>query len=97
MPVADHDFFFALDLSDEPHFDRMLSALSDTVLRFVGYDAAAVDAVTREVKVALADGVSHGRERCDVRFRASDGRLRISVAYAGAPVWELTRALPAQS
>jgi hypothetical protein len=97
MPVADQDFFFALDLSDEPHFDRMLSALSDTVLRFVGYDAPAVDAVTAQVKTALADGVSRGRERCDVRFRASDGKLQISVAYPGGPTWELTRALPAPS
>ena len=97
MPVADHDFFFALDLSDEPHFDRMLSALSDTVLRFVGYDATAVDAVTAQVRAALAEGISPGRERCDVRFRASGGKLQISVVYAGGPPWELTRALPAPS
>ena len=96
--MPDHDFLFALDLSDEPHFDRMLAALSDAVLRYVGYDAAAMDAVTAELRTALADGVRNGRARCDVRFCASHGQLQITVAYAGGgPVWETTRTLPAES
>jgi hypothetical protein len=96
--VPDHDFLFALDLSDEPHFDRMLAALSDAVLRYVGYDAAATGAMTAELRRALAHGVKDGCARCDVRFRASDGRLQITVAYAGGgPNWETTRALPSGS
>ena len=96
--MPDHDFVFALDLSDEPHFDSMLAALSDAVLRYVGYDPGAVGAMTAELRRALADGVKSGRERCDVRFRAAAGRLQIRVAYAGGgPAWETTRALPAGS
>ena len=92
--MADHDFLFALDLSDEPHFDRMLQELSRVVLRYVGFDAASADAVTRDVRTALASGAAEGRERCDVRFRAGDGSLRISVAFAGGRSWETARVLP---
>jgi hypothetical protein len=96
--VPDSDFFFALDLSDEPHFDRMLAALSDAVLRYVGYDAAVMVAMTAELRAALADGVKNGRARCDVRFLTSNGQLQITVAYAGGgPAWQTTRELPAGS
>ena len=94
--MTDHVFLFALDLSDEPHFDRMLQELSRVVLRYVGFDARIVDAVTHEVRAALATGVAEGRERCDVRFRADGGTLQISIVFAGGGSWEMARALPAR-
>ena len=95
--MPDHDFFFALDLSDEVHFDRMLQQLAAAVLRHVGYDVGAVDAVTTEVRAALAAGPAAGNDRCDVRFRAAGGTLQISVAFAGGHTWETARPLPAGS
>ena len=92
--MSDHDFLFALDLSDEPHFDRMLQELSRVVLRYVGFDAASADAVTLDVRTALAHGVADGRARCDVRFRAAGGTLKISVEFVGGRTWETARALP---
>ena len=93
--MSDHDFLFALDLSDEPHFDRMLSELASVVLRYAGYDPTAVDALTTEVRTALAGGAAAGR--CEVRFRAGDGTLRIRVKFDGRPAWETARVLPAES
>jgi hypothetical protein len=95
--VADHDFSFALDISDEAHFERMLVELAAVVLRYVGYDRAVVDAMTHDVQAALAAGAAGANGRCDVRFRASGGTLRISVAFAGGRTWETARALPVRS
>jgi hypothetical protein len=95
--VSASDFLFALDLSDEPHFDRMLRDLAAVVLRTVGFDAAAIDTVTRDVQAALAAGADATNTRCDVRFRAGDGTLWISVAFAGGRTWETAHALPARS
>ena len=92
--MADHDFLFALDLSDEPHFDRMLQDLSRVVLRYLGFDAGMVDAVTADVRTALANGVADGRARCDVRFRAGGGTLQIRVVFVGGQSWETARTLP---
>ena len=95
--MADHDFLFALDLSDEPHFDRMLQELARVVLRHFGYEAAVVETVTKDVQAALAAGAADASGRCDVRFRASSGALRISVAFAGGRTWEMARELPVRS
>jgi hypothetical protein len=92
--VPDHDCLFALDLSDEPHFDRMLKDLAAVVLKYVGFDPRRGQAVTKELSEALAAG---GPERCDVRFRAADGALRISVTFADGRTWEASHALPAGS
>ena len=50
--MSDHDFLFALDLSDERHFDTMLGDLADTVLKYVGYQPAAVEELRGAIKQA---------------------------------------------
>jgi predicted Zn-dependent peptidase len=92
--VSDHDFLFALDLSDEPHFDTMLGELADTVLKYVGYQPAAVEELRGAIRQALSSGNVNGQGRCDVRFRARAGELVITVAYPGRDEWRTTRPLP---
>ena len=92
--MPDHDFLFALDLSDEPHFDTMLAEVAGTVLKYVGYQPAAIDELRDALKQALSAGVSNGQSRCDVRFRAHSGELQITVSYAGRTEWRTTRPLP---
>jgi hypothetical protein len=92
--VSDHEFLFALDLSDEPHFDTMLAELAGTVLKYVGYQPAAIEELRGAVKAALTAGAGNGHRRCDVRFRAHSGELHITVAYAGGAEWRTTRPLP---
>ena len=92
--MADHEFIFALELSDEPHFDRMLSDLARTVLTYVGYSAVAADELRASIRGALAAGAAKGHHRCDVRFRAHAGELHIAVSYTGGVGWQTTRTLP---
>ena len=89
-----HEFVFALELSDEPPFDSMLSELAAAVLVYVGYHASAIDELRGVLRQALAAGPSNGQGRCDVQFRAHGGELQIAVVFAGGAEWRTTRALP---
>ena len=92
--MSPHDFLFALDLSDEPHYHRMLQDLSAIVFKYVGYDAGRADALVADLRTALS---ACGPAHCDVRFEARDGALRISVTSAGGRAWETTHTLPSET
>jgi hypothetical protein len=94
--VSDQDFFFALDVSGDPADDQMLADVARTVLGHVHYTNSAIDALTGELRAALADRVaSDGKHRCAIRFRAQDGHLEIVVSGAGRAEWRATWPLPA--
>ena len=93
--MPDQDFLFALDVSGDPESDQMLAEVARTVLGQCGYATSAVDALAGELHVALADRISDGRRRCEVRFRAEAGQLEIVVAGAGRPEWRTIWPLPA--
>ena len=92
--MSDHDFFFALEMSDESELGRMLGELVTAVLGHVGYAAPAIEELTTTVRGVLADAAAGGRRRCDVRFQARDGELQIVVARAGSAEWRTTRPCP---
>ncbi len=92
--MSDHDFFFALEMSDESELGRMLGELVTAVLGHVGYAAPAIEELTTTVRGVLADGAAGRRQRCDVRFQARDGELQIVVARAGSAEWRTTRPCP---
>ena len=92
--MSDHEFLFALELSDEKSFDGMLAEVTRAVLVHVGLDTPAIDELSRALRRALGDGAAAGRHRCDVRFRAHAGELQIVVVYDGGQPWETTRPLP---
>jgi hypothetical protein len=89
-----HEFLFAMQLSDEPHFDSMVIELARAVLLYVGYQAPAIDELGDVLSRAIAKGASNGHRRCEVRFRAHEGEMQIVVSYAGGGEWRTTRALP---
>jgi hypothetical protein len=91
--VPDQDFLFALDMSADQSLD-MLADLARSVLRHVGYPAAAIDALNGELRAALTGRASNGQRRCEVRFVAQDGQLEIVVVEAGRPDWRTSRPLP---
>jgi hypothetical protein len=93
--VPDQEFLFALDLSGEPPFDRMLADLARCVLGHVGYQTPAIDALTGQLGAALTDRSANGGPRCEVRFAARAGELEIVVAAAGRPDWRTIWRLPA--
>jgi hypothetical protein len=92
--VSDHEFLFALELSNEPPFDGMLTELAKAVLVHVGLARPAIDELSGAFVGALARGAAHGRRRCDVRFLSHAGSLRIAVSFDGGDQWETSRPLP---
>ena len=98
--MCDQDFFFALEMSDEPEFGRMLGELVSAVLGHVGYTAPAIEELTTVLRGVLADGSASGSRRCDLRFQAraprpgQAGELEIVVARAGSAEWRTTRPVP---
>ena len=91
--MSDHEFVFTLELSDEKSFDGMLNELTHAVAAHVGLAKAAVDELSGAVARALARGAAGGRGRCDVRFLAHAGALKIVVDCDGADRWETSRPL----
>jgi hypothetical protein len=92
--VSDHEFLFALELSDEKTFDGMLADLAHAVLVHVGLARPAIDELSRALHGALKDVATGGQRRCDVRFLAHAGELQILVTYGGGARWHTTRPLP---
>ena len=93
--MSDQDFLFALDVSGDPESDQLVADLARTVLGHVGYANSAIDALSGELRVALARRPSHWKRRCEVRFRAGAGQLEIVVAGAGRAEWRTAWPLPA--
>ena len=85
--MPDQEFLFALDLSGEPPFDRMLADLTRCVLGHVGCQSSAIDALTGQLGAALIERLASGGHRCKVRFLSRAGKLEIVVAAAGRPDW----------
>jgi hypothetical protein len=83
--VPEQEFLFALDMSGEPPFERMLVELTRTVLGHVGCASPAIDALTGQLGAALTERAANGRGRCEVRFRARAGELEIVMADANNP------------
>jgi hypothetical protein len=92
--VPDHEFLFALELSDEAHFETMVVELAGAVLAHVGYQSVAIDELRTGLRDALASCATRGDRRCDVQFRAHAGGLDLVVTGASGAEWRTTRALP---
>ncbi|HEY7286010.1 MAG TPA: hypothetical protein VH497_11230 [Vicinamibacterales bacterium] len=92
--MAAHEFVFALQLSDESHFDAMLAEVARALLAHVGYSAAATEELRATIRAALKSSAPAGQPRCDVSFRAQSGHLQITIAYAGGAEWRTSRPLP---
>ena len=92
--MSDQDFFFALDVSGDLEFDRMLADVARTVLGHAGYAESAIAALTGELRAALLERVSDGKRRCEVRFHSEAGHLEIVVSGAGRAEWRTAWPLP---
>ena len=87
--MSDPEFLFALELSDEASFDRMLTDIADAVFLHLGLTRPAVDALVADVRAALG-----GRRPCTVRFAVRAAEIEIVVAHDGAAEWRTRRPLP---
>jgi hypothetical protein len=92
--VSDHDFVFALDLSDLAQFDPMLAEVARAVFVHVGYHPAAAGELTAALKAALLKEAAGAGRRCALRFEARGGELQIVVSCDGGAEWRTSRPLP---
>jgi hypothetical protein len=91
--VSDHDFVFALDLSDPAQLDSMLVEVARVVFVHVGYSAEATGELTAVLRSAVIETTMADRP-CVVRFEANGGELRMMVSCDGGGVWRASRPLP---
>jgi hypothetical protein len=92
--VADHEFMFALDLSDQAPFDEMLDDVAGSVLRHVGYGGEMTGDLVALLRAALSHRRAPGPQQCRVQFTAHAGELDIVVSGVGGFEWRTTRPLP---
>jgi 2-methylaconitate cis-trans-isomerase PrpF len=92
--VSDHDFVFAVDLSDPAQFDPMLAEVARAVFVHVGYHAAAASELAAALKGALVKAAAGGGQRCTLRFEARGGELQMAVSCDGGGEWRTSRPLP---
>jgi hypothetical protein len=93
--VTDHQFLFALKVSDHPGCDTLLGDLAECVLTQAGYAPPAIADILSKVREALDQVGIGGRREGNVQFRAEAGQLIIVVSDAGGGrEWRVARALP---
>jgi len=91
--VPDHEFVFALHLSERGGFDEMLGDLASSVLRHAGYPETDIAGLGDEMRAGVAKAGMAGAEY-DVEFLAHAGELRIVVSCDGRRVFSTSRPLP---
>jgi len=92
--VSDHDFVFALDLSDPARFDSMLAEVAHAIFGHVGYAADASGELTSALSGAFAEAAAAGARRCRLRFEARQGELTLAISCDGGSDWQTSRPLP---
>jgi hypothetical protein len=91
--VSAHEFVFAVELSDGARFDAMLTDVARVVLNAAGCSGEPLAKLTAVLHQALSDA-ARTHARCDVRFQAHAGELRIGIACAGQAERRTTFTLP---
>lgn len=92
--MSEPEFLFALALSDEASFDRMLTDIADAVLIHLGFARQTVDGLVADLRGALVAAAGAGLQPCAVRFSVHAGEMEIVVAHEGAAEWRTRRTLP---
>jgi hypothetical protein len=92
--VPNHQFLFAVTVSNQTGFDEMLADLAGCVLNQVGYGPEAIADMIGAIRAALAQRAAEGAPECETRFLAEAGQLLIVVSYAGGREWRTARPLP---
>ena len=85
--MADHEFFFTIELSGRPASLDMLRELVSHVVAQVGRGDETVPAVVDAVQTAVARSAGAGASTCRLTFVARDGRLDVAVSSDDGPPW----------
>ena len=88
--MADHEFFFAIELSGRPASIDMLRELASRVLGQVGRGGKAVPALVDALETAVVRTAAMSASTCLLQFFAHDGRLDVAVSSGDGPPWRIS-------
>ena len=91
--MSESDFLFALELSDDESFDRLVSEIASAVFAHVRLSGSDREALLADLRDARARESGPGLRRCDVRFNVVAGQLDLVVAYENGREWRRSRQL----
>jgi hypothetical protein len=91
--VADHEFFFIIELTGRPESHDMLRELASHVLAQCGCGSETTPAVLSALQTAVARTSAAGSSSCRLKFVAHDGRLDIAVSSDSGPPWQTSHPL----
>ena len=85
--MADHEFFFAIEVSGRPTSLDLVRELVSRVLAQVGCPHDKVPALVDAVQIAVTRGAAAGGSTRLLKFVVHDGRLDIAVSSGDGPPW----------
>ena len=90
MPA--HQFYFSLELSSQGVEASLVEELASQVLEHVGCSREDIPELAGALEQAVARN-AYGERRCDVQFRAHNGRLEILVSSNGGRIFQTSRTI----
>jgi hypothetical protein len=91
--VADHEFFFQIDLTGRPDSNDMVRELASHVLAQCGCRNETVTALLGALQTAVGRTTAAGGTTFRLKFVAHDDRLDIAVSSDGGPPWQTSHPL----
>ena len=85
-----HQFYFSLELSSQGVEASLVEELAVHVLEHVGCSRDDIPELAGALERAVARN-AYGERRCDVQFRAQNGRLEILVSSNGGRIFQTSR------
>jgi anti-sigma regulatory factor (Ser/Thr protein kinase) len=90
--VPAHQFYFSLELSSQGVEASLVEDLAAQVLEHVGCSREDIPELAGALEQAVARN-AFGERRCDVQFRAHNGRLEILVSSNGGRIFQTSRTI----
>jgi hypothetical protein len=85
-----HQFYFSLELSSQGVQASLVEELAAQVLEHVGCSREEIPELAGALEQAVA-GNAFGERRCDLQFRAHNGKLEILVSSNGGRILQTSR------
>ncbi|HEY7173051.1 MAG TPA: hypothetical protein VH417_19505 [Vicinamibacterales bacterium] len=87
-----HQFYFSLELSSQGVEPSLVEELAAQVLEHVGCSRDDIPELAGALEQAVARN-AYGERRCDVQFRAHNGKLEILVSSNGGRIFQTSRTI----
>ena len=88
--MSAHQFYFSLELSSQGVEASLVEELAAHVLEHVGCSREEIPELAGALEQAVARN-AFGERRCDLQFRAHNGKLEILVSSNGGRIFQTSR------